>query len=221
MIKYISLWILCQLMVLDGICQTKKVKNDYESGRIKKGYKVGVWEYKGTEGDTELTIDYDQGTILYLQPDTSEYVIQVDSLWVSQRLTRHPRYAGSYAEFYQIISANMQYPEEARDKGIQGTVLLEFVVNPQGQVSHYQVIFDEEKYFTDEIIETFQRVPNLWIEAIHEGKTVPAKFIFPFHFRISGDKSIEYNEAILNHFEAKKMDAIVVTAVMPKSNSSE
>ncbi len=206
--------LLLLLLNSEGICQSKKVNTAYESGRIKKGNKVGVWEYKGTEGDTELKFDYDQGAILYLKPDTTEYLIQVDSSWASQKLTRHSRYLGSYAEFYQIISANIQYPDAARRDGVQGTILLEFEVNPQGKVSHYQVIFDQAHYFTDEIIEAFQLIPNLWIEAIYEGKAVPAKFILPFHFRISGGKAIEYNEAILNHFEAKKLDAIVVTAVL-------
>lgn len=214
MIKRLSFLFLINFMCLEGICQGKQVNNSYESGQIKDGYMVGIWEYKGIEGDTELKIDYDKGTILYLKPDTTEYLVKVDSSWVLRQLSRHPRYLGSYAEFYQIISSNLRYPAQARRKGIQRTVLLEFEVNPQGQASNFQVLHDEDDYFASEIIETFKLIPNIWMEAVYEGQGVPAKFILPFHFKIEGGKkTVEYDKDILEPYEAKKLSEVIVSAM--------
>lgn len=47
--------------------------------------------------------------------------------------TAQPR--GGMDKFYKYIAANLSYPAEARQKGIQGRVFIEFVVNQDGSIS--------------------------------------------------------------------------------------
>lgn len=203
----------CSLFLMQCVSQKPQAVNDYETGALEDGYKVGVWEYKGRDGETELTIDYDNGSLLYLKPDTSEYLVKVNGEWSLQRLSRHPRYMGSYAEFYKILGANIRYPLNASNNGIERTVFLEFEVSPEGRAINLQVINDKHWYFTDEITNAFKKIPDLWIDAIYEGQSVPAKIILPFYFKIDGSKSgIEYDKAMLEELEGKKFAEVVVTA---------
>lgn len=207
--------VLCifSLFLMQCASQKPQTVNDYETGTLEDGYKVGVWEYKGRDGETELKIDYDNGALLYLKPDTSEYLVKVGDVWSLQQLSRHPRYMGSYAEFYKIIGANLRYPLNASNNGIERTVFLEFEVSPEGRAINLQVINDKHRYFTDEIINAFKKVPDLWIDAIYEGQSVSAKIILPFYFKIDGSTSgIEYDKAMLDKLEGKKFEEVVVTA---------
>ncbi len=50
-----------------------------------------------------------------------------------------PVFTGGEAEMYKYLAFNLKYPQEARELGIQGRVYVEFVVEPDGSVSHVTV----------------------------------------------------------------------------------
>ncbi|MEJ2006488.1 MAG: TonB family protein [Cyclobacteriaceae bacterium] len=43
--------------------------------------------------------------------------------------------ADGYKDFYENLRAYVNYPESAKDQGIEGTVYVKFVVNDEGKVS--------------------------------------------------------------------------------------
>jgi len=47
---------------------------------------------------------------------------------------------GGMTEFYNYVAANLKYPAEARAKGIEGRVFIEFVVNQDGSISDVKPI---------------------------------------------------------------------------------
>jgi hypothetical protein len=196
--------------------QQTDVDNGYEKGKIEDGYKVGIWEYFGFDKSIELKIDYDKRAIAYLKPDTSKYFVMQDSVWSFKSLNSYPRYIGSYNEFYLILGKNLKYPVEARMKKIEKTVFLEFDVNQQGQAAIVKIINDDERYFTANIIAVFNLIPNLWLSANYNGQTVPAKFILPFYYKLTGGKkSLPYDIDKLNDLEGSKMSKITITAPRP------
>jgi hypothetical protein len=219
MTKNIKLILLGIGVVYSFTCKSQQldINNEYEKGKIENGYKIGVWEYLGINKTIELKIDYDKGTLVYLKPDTSKYYIKPDSDWTNISLKLYPRYIGSYAEFYNILASNLNYPVEARRQKIEKSVFLEFVVNTTGQVAEMEVLNDSEGYFSTEIMEVFKLIPNLWLSANYNGQNVPAKFILPFHFQFTGGKkSLPYDVNALNKLDGKKMHEIVITAPRPK-----
>ena len=50
-----------------------------------------------------------------------------------------PVFPGGEAEMYKYLAANLKYPPEAREIGIQGKVYIEFVIEADGSVSHVTV----------------------------------------------------------------------------------
>ncbi len=47
---------------------------------------------------------------------------------------------GGYAAFYQYIAKNLKYPAQARRMGIEGRVFVQFVVDPQGNITEVEAV---------------------------------------------------------------------------------
>ncbi|MEQ8580541.1 MAG: energy transducer TonB [Marinoscillum sp.] len=214
-------FVLVILMVLvnsfPGFTQPLDVDNGYERGKMENGYKVGTWEYMGIDRSVELKIDYDRGALIYLKPDTNKYLVMIDSVWTYKKVNPHPRYLGSYGEFYTILGNNLDYPTEARRDEVEGTVFLNFEVNQVGKAVNIQVLNDSGGYFTDEIIDTFNLIPNLWLTAACDGKNVCSKFVLPFYFKLTGGKeSSVFDTNTLNFLDGKKLEEVTVTTPRSK-----
>ncbi len=193
--------------------QQVEVDNGYEKGKAENGYKVGVWEYYGYDNSLELKIDYNAGTVAYLKQDTTNYFVKVDSVWQYEKVESYPRYIGSNVELYQILSSNLMYPLQARLKNVQKTVFLEFEIDTRGQAVNARVLNDNEEYFTEEILAAFELIPNLWLTATCQGKSVPAKFVLPFYFKlIGGRRSPDFDKDALSALDGKKLNEVVVSA---------
>jgi periplasmic protein TonB len=50
-----------------------------------------------------------------------------------------PEFTGGADEMYKYLASHLKYPMEARELGIQGRVFIEFIVEPDGSVSHVTV----------------------------------------------------------------------------------
>jgi len=55
---------------------------------------------------------------------------------VFQFLQKKPEFPGGLKSLMQFIATNITYPELARENGIEGTVVMEFIVEPDGRLSN-------------------------------------------------------------------------------------
>jgi protein TonB len=79
-------------------------------------------------------------------------------------------------EFYKLVATNIKYPVQARAKGIEGRVFVEFVVNLDGSLSDIKVI----KGIGDGCDEEAMRVVALsppWIQAKQKGQIVKQRVV--------------------------------------------
>ncbi|MEH0153826.1 energy transducer TonB [Limibacter armeniacum] len=187
----------------------------YETGKIKRGVKVGVWMYYDqNEECPSLVIDYDKASVICIKPDHEKYMVKLDSSnWVLSELSRQPRYIGSYQELMRILGKNISYPKVAKAKRVQAQVFLEFEISEHGRATKYQVYNDPNNYFTDEVIEAFKLVPDLWLAGIYQSKAVPAKMLIPIEFRIN-NLDADLNGMTESDFLGKKLNTVVVMAYL-------
>jgi len=75
------------------------------------------------------------------------------------------------------------YPEKARKKKIEGQVIVQFVVEPDGSVSNIQVIRDIGDGCGDEVVRAIQHLPKL---APGSNQGSPARVLYkaPFNFKL-------------------------------------
>ena len=89
-----------------------------------------------------------------------------------------PEYPGGDEALYKFISKNIVYPKSAREKGIQGTVLVEFVVEKDGKLSNIKVIRSADPALDAEAVRVISKMPK-WKPGTQRGKKVRSTFRLP------------------------------------------
>lgn len=94
-----------------------------------------------------------------------------------------PEYPGGQPELYKLLTTNIKYPEEAQKAGVEGMVVITFVVEKDGSLSTFESVKSPRQDFSDEIIRVMKLSPK-WKPAMKEGKAVKVKYTLPFKFKL-------------------------------------
>ena len=95
-----------------------------------------------------------------------------------------PSYPGDMAECYMFVARQMHDPEEAEEKGIEGRVLIRFVVEKDGRLTNFEVIETPDPLLSDEALRVLKQMPK-WIPAKNKGKDVRCRYSMPILFRLN------------------------------------
>ena len=94
-----------------------------------------------------------------------------------------PQFPGGPAELLKYIAKNLHYPAIAAENGIQGRVILRFVVSAEGNVENVQVLRSLDPYCDKEAIRVVQSLPK-WIPGKQNGRNVPVYYTCPIVFKL-------------------------------------
>jgi TonB family protein len=99
-----------------------------------------------------------------------------------------PSFSGGTAEMRKFLQDNLQYPASAKDKGLEGTVYVDFVVDEKGRVREVMatdvVGEDVDLSLKEESVRVVAAMP-LWKPGTQHGKAVDASFSIPITFELS------------------------------------
>ena len=99
-----------------------------------------------------------------------------------------PEFPGGPDSLHAYLSRTIQYPQDARDKGVSGTVLAEFVVEKDGRVGQVTIKVPLFPSCDEEVVRVLQQMP-LWKPATNQGQPIRCFFAVPVTFR--NDTSLE------------------------------
>lgn len=100
-----------------------------------------------------------------------------------------PSFQGGQEALIKYLQANISYPEEAKKKGITGTVYVSFMVKADGSVSNPKVLKGVGGGCNEEAIRVVSGMPR-WKPGMSQGKPVDVMFTLPIKFAL-GDKKKE------------------------------
>ena len=80
---------------------------------------------------------------------------------------------------YQYI----KYPSSALERGVQGTVMVEFIVEKDGKVSDVRVVRGVDEYLDAEAVKVVSASPK-WKPGKVDGERVRASISIPVEFRL-------------------------------------
>jgi len=100
---------------------------------------------------------------------------------VSEKPTFKSKDANSFSKW---VSSNLQYPQEAIDKNIEGTSIIKFLVNKDGKVSNVEVLKSANELLDKEAVRVISESPE-WSAGKQNGEAVPVSYIFPVVFRLA------------------------------------
>lgn len=92
-------------------------------------------------------------------------------------------YPGGKSEMYQFMKSELQYPQEAKDKKIQGRVLVDFVINRDGSIQDVKVKQSVDPLLDAEAIRMVKAMPK-WTAAQRDGKNVRSRYSLPVLFKL-------------------------------------
>jgi TonB family protein len=78
---------------------------------------------------------------------------------------------------------NVKYPEEAREKKVQGTVYVQFVVDPTGAIVNPKVVESESGLLSVEALRAVNNMPK-WIPGENGGQKVAVMMTLPVSFKL-------------------------------------
>lgn len=81
------------------------------------------------------------------------------------------------------IMKKLIYPEDAKNAGIEGTVMVKFVVDTKGQVTGTKVM-KGPKELSKAAIQVVQELPG-FVPGTRNGKPVDTEFVLPIRFALS------------------------------------
>lgn len=94
-----------------------------------------------------------------------------------------PSFPGGDEAMLQFIRDNQKYPTEAQNEGIQGRVLVQFVVDKDGSITDVEVFRGVHPLLDAEAIRVVKSMPK-WKPGMQKGKPVRMKYTLVQMFRL-------------------------------------
>lgn len=95
-----------------------------------------------------------------------------------------PQFGSKEADLSLYLSKNIKYPLSAREKGIEGTVFISFVVEPDGKVMNAKILRSASPELDKEALRVVQSMPA-WNPGTQKGKPVAVSMNLPIKFKLS------------------------------------
>ena len=95
-----------------------------------------------------------------------------------------PEFPGGTPEMMKYLMENVKYPKEAYEKGIQGRVLVSFIIENDGSITNAKVVKNVSDELDAEAIRVIESMPK-WKPGKQNGKVVRVKYTIPVTFRLS------------------------------------
>ena len=96
---------------------------------------------------------------------------------------QQPSFPGGMGALNQWLGSNMKYPAMAAENGIEGRVIVQFVVERDGSVSGVHVVRGVDNNLDKEAVRVVSQMPK-WIPGKQNGSAVRVKFTVPVTFRL-------------------------------------
>ncbi|MBF1067764.1 MAG: energy transducer TonB, partial [Porphyromonadaceae bacterium] len=94
-----------------------------------------------------------------------------------------PEFIGGQDAFRKFLQNNLRYPERAADEGIQGRVMVRFIVERDGSVSAVEVAKGVDPDLDKEAVRVVKALPK-WKPGRQQGKAVRTRYMLPIVFTL-------------------------------------
>ena len=96
-----------------------------------------------------------------------------------------PQFPGGPAEMMAFLAKNIRYPVAAEKAGVQGRVIVTFVVEKDGSIAEARIVKSVSPELDAEALRVINAMPN-WLPGRQNGEAVRVKYTVPVTFRLQG-----------------------------------
>jgi len=99
-----------------------------------------------------------------------------------------PEFPGGNAAMMQYIAENLRYPAGAKAAGMQGRVIVQFVVGTDGHIFSPQVVYPVDPELDKEALRVISGMPK-WKPGQQRGQHVAVRYTVPVMFRLDSPEN--------------------------------
>ena len=109
---------------------------------------------------------------------------EVEEQQIFQVVEEMPEFPGGQKECMKFLRDNIKYPQISQENGVQGRVIVQFVVNADGSIVDPVVVRGVDPYLDKEALRVVKLMPK-WKPGKQRGKAVRVRFTQPVMFRLN------------------------------------
>ena len=96
-----------------------------------------------------------------------------------------PSFPGGDSEMMKFIQKNVNYPQTEKEAGVSGTVVVTFVIEPDGSITNIKILKSVAggKGLDLEALRVVMLMPK-WTPGKNKGRAVRVSFYLPINFRL-------------------------------------
>lgn len=136
-----------------------------------------------TKIDTSFDFaEFDEDTEVIQTVETQEEQIVDDEPYLNAEVM--PSFmGGDLTTFRNWVQSRVRYPQIANENGIQGSVILSFVIEKDGRLTNIQVLRTPDRSLSEEAIRVLNQSPK-WSPGKQNDQSVRIKYTLPVVFKI-------------------------------------
>ena len=157
----------------DKIEEDKQVKNQEEV--LNNEAAVGAVDI--TEGTNDLN------KIVVTEQVIAAPKVEEEQPMSIAMVEQKPEFKGGEKAMYQWLSDNIVYPSAASEEGVQGRVVVEFVVGKDGSITNVRVVRTRHPALDKEALRVIKAMPK-WIPGRNNGQPVKVTYTLPVTFKL-------------------------------------
>ena len=96
----------------------------------------------------------------------------------------NPEFVGGIEKLFEYLEENLNYPEMAKENGIQGKVFIQFDVWKDGDIKNVEVLKGVHETLDSAAVRVVKTMPK-WTPGYINGEPVNSRFTLPLSFKIT------------------------------------
>lgn len=131
-------------------------------------------------------VEVDDVTEGFIAPEVGE-VENSDMMDVYTIVEQMPAFPGGEEKLIEFVSKNVEYPQEAKEEGVQGRVFVGFVVEKDGSVGDVKLLRGIGHGCDEEAVRVVKMLPK-WKPGMHNGEFVRVSYQIPINFKLEDNQ---------------------------------
>ncbi len=159
--------------------QATEVKTNEEMAQSATA--IGSVDFDQGTDNLEVVREYKNEVIVEEKKETPPPVIEENKVFTS--VEQMPTFPGGEAELMKYLGSHIKYPQMAAENGVQGRVVVQFVVTKTGSIGEVKVVRGKDPDLDKEAVRVVKTLPKFNPGKMN-GQPVNVWFTLPVNFKL-------------------------------------
>lgn len=165
-----------------AIVEDSKVKEEIKTNDEKKDDDRAFGQTNFDQGTNDITVTREHKEEVVVEEKKPEPPKKEE---IFKAVEQMPQFPGGDAALMKWLSSNIQYPAMAQENGVQGRVVVQFVVTKDGSIGEVKVVKSVDRDLDNEAKRLCKKLPK-FVPGKNNGQPVNVWYTLPISFKLQG-----------------------------------